>query len=258
MRIIANADDFGLSEETVKATIEGFESGALTSATIMVNMPGTSRALEYARAHPEYSFGVHLIYCTDEDERPLSPLDKIGDLVTEDGAFLDSDSVRKKALLGRIDANQIALETKAQLAVLPEAGVPISHVDSHGHLHKFPLFQKALRPVLGKLGIRRIRSIQNLFLKTPLKKPTYWLGKLWRRRIEAHFLTTDLFYMPASSFDTAWSDAVLQQLKGDKVLEVGVHPRYEGVLAPELADIKEFAAIARDAGHQFVTWREVD
>ena len=224
----------------------------------MVNMPGTSRALEYARAHHEYSFGVHLIYCTDQDERPLSPPDKIGDLVTEDGAFLDSNSVRKRALLGRIDVNQIALETEAQLAVLPEAGVPISHVDSHGHLHKFPLFQKALRPVLGKLGIRRVRSIQNLFLKTPMKKPTYWLGKLWRRTIEAHFLTTDLFYMPAFSFDTAWSDAVLQQLKGNKVLEVGVHPRYEGVLSPELADIKEFASKAKDQGHELVTWRSID
>ena len=254
MRIIANADDFGSSDDSVDATIEGFETGALTSATIMVNMPGTARALEYAIAHPEFSFGAHLIYCTDEFERPLCQPGTIGDLVTEGGAFLHSNTVRKKALLGRIAKDQIARETEAQLAVLSDAGVPISHVDSHGHLHKFPVFQKALRPVLAKLGVRRMRSIENVFLKKPFKKPTYWLGKLWRRRIEAHFLTTDYFYMPASSFDTAWADPLLTKLQGQASLEVGIHPCYDGQLKAELRDMQDFATKARECGHQFITW----
>ena len=257
MRIIANADDFGLSISTVEATIEGFESGALTSATIMVNLPGTAKALEYAKAHPEFSFGVHLIYCTDDLERPLCPPESIRDLVTETGAFYDSNSVRKRALLGKIAKDQIACETEAQLAILSDSGIPISHVDSHGHLHKFPLFQKALRPVLAKLGIQRVRSIQNVFLKNPRKKPTYWLGKLWRRSIKAHFLTTPYFYMPAASGDVRWSDALLAQIDLDGMLEVGVHPGPKEWRYQELVDMQEFAVQAKERGHEFVTWRSV-
>ena len=42
MRIIINADDFGMDEDTVRATIECLEAGALTGATIMPNMPATA------------------------------------------------------------------------------------------------------------------------------------------------------------------------------------------------------------------------
>jgi predicted glycoside hydrolase/deacetylase ChbG (UPF0249 family) len=35
LRIILNADDFGASDEAVRATVECFERGGLTSATIM-------------------------------------------------------------------------------------------------------------------------------------------------------------------------------------------------------------------------------
>ena len=38
-RLIINADDFGFSEDTVVATIELFNKGLLTSATMMPNMP---------------------------------------------------------------------------------------------------------------------------------------------------------------------------------------------------------------------------
>ena len=45
-KLIINADDFGLDEETVEWTIKGFELGKLTSATIMAGMPETARAVE--------------------------------------------------------------------------------------------------------------------------------------------------------------------------------------------------------------------
>ena len=47
--IIVNADDFGLSEETVESTIKLFELNAISSATIMLSKPGTNQAIEYAK-----------------------------------------------------------------------------------------------------------------------------------------------------------------------------------------------------------------
>ena len=58
-KLVINADDFGLSDHTVEYTIKGFECGALTSATIMAGLPATAKAVEFAKAHPQFSFGVH-------------------------------------------------------------------------------------------------------------------------------------------------------------------------------------------------------
>ena len=68
-KLIINADDFGLDEHTVEWTIKGFDCGALTSATIMAGMPATELAVEYAKRHPKFSFGVHFYLV---DESPIS------------------------------------------------------------------------------------------------------------------------------------------------------------------------------------------
>src|SRR5436190_23836304 len=115
MRIITNADDFGLDTDGTASTIECFAAGALTSATIMPKMPCTDQAVEYALANPQYSFGVHLTYACDTLEAPISPPETLPALVGSDGRFLPSHIVRKLATLGRIPVQQIEIETRAQI-----------------------------------------------------------------------------------------------------------------------------------------------
>ena len=55
MRLILHADDFGQSEDSFRATVECFEQGVLTSASIMPLMPFSNAAIRYAKEHPEYS-----------------------------------------------------------------------------------------------------------------------------------------------------------------------------------------------------------
>ncbi|HEY7181078.1 MAG TPA: ChbG/HpnK family deacetylase, partial [Blastocatellia bacterium] len=43
-RLIVNADDFGLTSGVNRAIIEGHTRGAITSATLMANMPGFDAA----------------------------------------------------------------------------------------------------------------------------------------------------------------------------------------------------------------------
>ena len=54
----------------------------------------------------------------------------------------------------------------------PDAGVPVSHVDSHRHLHKYGPFAGALRRVLPGLGIERVRNVQDVYLRRRLLSPT--------------------------------------------------------------------------------------
>lgn len=263
MRLIINADDFGQNDDTVDASIRCFEQGGLTSATIMPRMPATARALEFARANPRFGFGVHLTFVCEDDrspERPVLPPDRVPCLVRADGRFLPSNETRKLALRGRLDVDQIARETEAQIRVVLDAGVKVTHVDSHGHLHKFGPFREALRRALPRVGITRVRGVQDVYLRRPLKSFTYWFGPVWRRRLKAVFTTTDVFYMPSSAGDVAWPEPLLRRLErlGVNTVEVGVHPggtepwrrrEFEGAVA--------LGRLARAAGHELVDFSAV-
>ncbi|MGH8503213.1 MAG: carbohydrate deacetylase [Gammaproteobacteria bacterium] len=257
MRIILNADDFGQDEDTLKATIECFQRGALTSATIMPRMPATRQAIKYAKKHPEFSFGAHLTFVSDGVESPLSDPKTIPNLVDGDGLFLPSQKVRILALCGKLPLDQIEREMTAQLAFLRDHGVSISHVDSHGHLHKFRPFVKVLGKVLPKFGIKRVRTVQNVYLRKLFGSPTYWMGPIWRQRIMNGFITTDHFFTPTSVLDArlmhGWMPAATSG-----ATEIGVHPGYaEEWRNEERQALQAFAAIAREAGHHLITWGQL-
>lgn len=258
MRIITNADDFGQDEDTVRATIECFENGSLTSATIMVNMPATAMAVEYAKKNPRFSFGVHLTYVLGVgNEAPVADPKLLPTLCGEDGLFKASNRTRLAAIFGRLSMDEIARETEAQVAKLRSMGVPISHVDSHGHLHRYGVFQDALKRVLPRFGIRKVRSAQDVYVRKPLKSPNYWLGPMWRSGIREKFWTTQHFYMPTSAGDHNWWGPLLDAVKGDTI-EVGVHPGYaEEWRIEERTSVAEFAHEARRRGHQLIGWAQL-
>jgi predicted glycoside hydrolase/deacetylase ChbG (UPF0249 family) len=258
LRIILNADDFGMCDDTVRATIECFERGALTSATIMPKMPATAQAVEYARAHPQFSFGIHLTFVTDTVEAPFSDPAQIPALTAPDGKFVYSQVLRRRALLGRVPVDQVERETRAQIGFLIDRGVRLSHVDSHGHLHKFAPFVAALRRVLPDFGITRVRNAQDLYLRKPLTSPTYWFGGVWRRRIMRTFRTTPHFFMPTNLGDAERLASLLDVVPDGREFEVGVHPGYaEPWRDAERRAVQDFAPRARGAGNALISWNDL-
>lgn len=257
VKVILNADDFGSAPDTVAATIDCFEAGLLTSATIMVGMPGTDAAIEFACDHPEHSFGVHLQFVGDGAERPLSDPDRIPALVNADGRLRPTNVMRAQALLRRLPVEEIERETTAQLDFVKSSGVPVSHVDSHRHLHKFTPFRAALAHVLPRFGIKRVRNVQDVYLRRPATSPTYWAGPIWRRALMRSFVTTDHFYMPTSAHDGNWHQ-LAARLPSGRSLEVGLHPGYEEPWRDEEREsLRPFVDTARGAGHDLVSWNAI-
>lgn len=257
MNVILHADDFGYDDDTLEATIECFEKGALSSCSVMVNCKASERAFEYARKHPEFSYGVHLTYV--DELKPVSDPSSIPSLVDEHGLFLSSNDARKKALSWRLNQNEIISESQAQIDKMEKAGVAVSHLDSHGHLHKFPAFMYALRHLrIGGKSVEKIRSVQNVFIDNPSKKsPVYWLNKYFRWYLGRNFRNPDYFYMSANNMDTGWSDYILREMEflpADATIEIGVHPGYnENWRLREFEDIMDFAKKVRNK-HNIVTW----
>lgn len=258
--IIVNADDFGHSSDTVQATTDSFARGLLTSASLMLNMPASEQAIEFALQAPQFSYGLHFTCTGDGFERPLCSPDQVPDLVDENGAFRSTNLLRARALLGRLSPEVIERELTAQLSFLRERGLRLTHVDSHRHLHKFRPFRIAFARTIRRFDVQFVRNVQDVYLRPPLTSPTYWLGRVWRRQLMEAFSTTDHFYMPTSAGDAQWHARLLRavgELRGTS-LEVGVHPGFEEPWrAEERTSLQGFVDLARDRGHRFLSWAEL-
>jgi chitin disaccharide deacetylase len=257
MRIILNADGFGHSDDTVRATIECFHSGALSSATIVPKMPASQLAIDFAQKHPEFSFGVHLVFTSDAAPASISDPKTIPALVNGDGSFLPPQRLRWLALRNKLPADQLEKEISAQIGVIRDHGISISHVASHADLHKFRPFVNALVNVLPRFGIKRVRSVQDTYIRKPFKSPTFWVGSFWRRRIMNRFITTDHLFLPGKLSDARamhdWMPPVT-----DESIEVGAHPGYlEDWPNAERQSLQSFASRAVKAGHHLITWNQL-
>lgn len=223
-RIIINADDFGLSDHTVEWTIKGFECGALTSATIMAGMPATDKAVVYAKANPQFSFGVHFYLV---DETPMCRSEEIPSMIDpKTGKLWPTRKFIVRNFLGMIKVEDLKREMRAQYLAIKNTGVPISHVDGHGHNHRLPQSIKALAELKNELGFNKVRRCQDLAVvggKLGLLSRVI-NGPMQKRLDKAGFKTTDHFLMNAGhTADTKWFSMALESLP-DGITEIGVHP----------------------------------
>ncbi|RZT41260.1 ChbG/HpnK family deacetylase [Cupriavidus agavae] len=215
--LIINADDFGFDTETCNTTVDCFEAGLLTSATIMVGCEASQQAYEYARANARrFSFGLHFNivdgFAPAAEECPKS-------LCDETGSFRESDDQRMAAMLGKLTVADIRREFRVQLEELRDNHVQVTHIDSHGHLHKFPTIIYSLRSEMRRAGVSWVRRPQNVFLRPN--------GK--RRVINNVFsipfwglMRTD-YYCAVDSGDEMWAKR-LPEMVPEGLTEVSVHP----------------------------------
>ena len=96
------------------------------------------------------------------DGQPVLPASRIPTLIDrKTGSFYPSlTAFLARLFTGRISANDIEREAAAQIALLKERGVPLTHIDTHKHTHMFPA---VLRPVLRAAGAAGIAAIRNPF-----------------------------------------------------------------------------------------------
>jgi len=148
LRIVVNADDLGMSAAVDDAVCAGLAAGWLTSATVLANGPTAADALRRVRALPGIRVGVHL---NISEFAPLTT----GLARLQDNGVFGPRSLRVRAS----DRDAIAAEWSAQIARVQAAGVVVSHLDSHQHLHHLPVLQPVLRAVCARFGVPRVRGM---------------------------------------------------------------------------------------------------
>ena len=154
--IIINADDFGRHAEINRAVEEGLVHGCLRSATVMPGGAAFAGAIDIARRHEELGLGVHF---TLVDGHPILPPEEIPSLVGAEGDFLpDHTALLKRYLKGSINLEEVRRELAAQLQKVEATGIPISHVDSHQHMHTLPGIIDIVLDLAARAGIRAVRT----------------------------------------------------------------------------------------------------
>jgi chitin disaccharide deacetylase len=136
-RLIVNADDLGADGARNAGIFEAMREGVVTSASLLANGPALREALPQIRflEKKKISWGIHLNL---SEGNPLSP--DLPLLTGGDGCF--PGKARAHAMLMRQGDAELEEEARreleAQIQALREAGIRISHLDGHQHVHVFP------------------------------------------------------------------------------------------------------------------------
>jgi chitin disaccharide deacetylase len=158
--LVINADDLGISPGVNRGIIEAHDAGTVSSASIMVNTPAFAEAVALAQSRrPRLGVGLHLNLVAG---RPLTDVPSLTDPRT--GQFHPLGELARRALSGRVRADDVRRECDAQLRALASAGLIATHLDSHRHAHALPGILPAVAASAHEAGVHWVRR--------PLDRPS--------------------------------------------------------------------------------------
>lgn len=242
MKVIINADDLGKNKDMNDAISTCLHRGLITSSTIMAGGDNFDEGVAIALSHPECSIGVHLSLdeyhsiTSNEKLKQIGVIDENGDFVRH--AFTHFRPYTQAVL------DAVYEEWRAQIQKVKDAGIMVSHLDSHHHIHMYkPLFSVFVR-LLQEFGIKKARScgrksftmlFQDMNEKTilgeiemagglkgllvELKK--YLSDTLWLLKLHDFAKTSDYFCQYLYFLNNY---EVINKSFADSVVEVMVHP----------------------------------
>jgi hopanoid biosynthesis associated protein HpnK len=193
MQVIFNADDFGRSESINTAVVKAHRGGILSSASLMVAGEGFEDAVKKANDNPSLAVGLHLVVV---EGKAILPPSEIPHLVDSNGYF--SANPLKAGLayyFSRAHRSQLKREIQAQFDRFVNAGLPLSHVDGHLHMHIHPTVFRTLLPLARQYGACGVR----------LPRDNFWLSV----RYKPERIGTKILWALVFSLMTQWSQRAL-------------------------------------------------
>ena len=160
MKLIINADDFGLSKSISDGIIDGILGGYITSTSIMVNMDYAKYAINKAIENKINCIGLHINLTVGK------PVTKNMDLTDDNGTFLYNKNQINNPNLTYEDVHN---EIMAQIELFnkySEGKVKLDHLNCHHHLYDNPNILKALIDIATDLNLP-IRNENNVKHKCP-------------------------------------------------------------------------------------------
>ena len=168
--LIVNADDFGLAAGANRGVAQAFDRGIVRSASLLAGGAAFADAVAIAKSRAALGIGVHLALT---QVRPVLPPKRLPGLLAGSDRLPDGPGkLIARLAAGRIPRREIVAEWSAQIEKVLAAGLAVTHLDGHQHLHVLP----ALRGILAELARRyAIGKVRLPGLGGPSRSPGEWL-----------------------------------------------------------------------------------
>jgi chitin disaccharide deacetylase len=227
--LIVNADDLGADEARNTGIFEAIDADVVTSVSILANGPALQHALEKIPAldSRKVSFGVHL---NISEGLPLC--EGLKEITDGLGRFFGKAETHRCLMQKGEEtlAREIRREFAAQIAALKHAGIRVSHLDGHQHVHVFPAAVEEAVRVAREFGIPWIRiPEESCPVETPVADPEARKFSLLavgaRNKIAEPLKTTDHFrglYLKGKMSIASLERTIRELLPG--LTELMVHP----------------------------------
>ncbi len=166
---IVHADDVGMCHAANIGAFEALDNGPATCGSVMVPCAWFAEAARMARDRPDIDLGVHLTLNAEWEAYRWGPVlgrSAVPSLCDADGGLLRTTAETAE----KADPLHVEAELRAQIERALEAGIDVTHLDSHMGTCFAPRFAEIyarlarefelpvflLRPDLGDLGDRPI------------------------------------------------------------------------------------------------------
>jgi len=246
IRLIVNADDFGISERVNDGIVMAHRAGIVTATSLMAVGRAFEQAVQWCRALPSLDVGVHLTLVA---EKPLLPNGSAlagdhGRFPTSIGAFL------RRYLQGKVRLADVQAELSAQIERALDQGIRLTHLDSHQHVHALPVLAALTQRLAARYGIPFVRvpvedwragRPQNLhglyrMLGSMLLRASWTAARLsgasGRTGRSLHFLG----FQEGGRLDHLRLQRLLRSLRPGRVYELMCHPGF----TPDEPDVKRW------------------
>jgi predicted glycoside hydrolase/deacetylase ChbG (UPF0249 family) len=156
IRLVVNADDFGMSPGISRGIIRAHRDGIVTSTSLLGNCDDLPAARALLAEAPNLGVGVHLALVGGA---PVADPARVPSLLAAGGRFLSRGAEFIAAWTKRhIDPGDVEREFDAQVARVRDAGIAIDHLDTHHHLGFLPVVGRSVEAVAKRYGVGAIRS----------------------------------------------------------------------------------------------------
>jgi len=237
--LVVNADDLGLTAGVNKGIFDAHDRGVVTSTSMFANAFATTHALAGALQRPSLGVGCHL---TLVDGRPTLPPDRVPSLIRDDGQFHRSwKPFIVSCVLGRVSLGEVEQELTAQIDRLMSAGLELTHLDAHKHVHAYPPIFAIVTRLADRFRIPVVRVpfewSSNLYGDTTQRRTARsqaflnaallpWAWRDYRRAAQAGVRTPHFIGRTHTGVLSAQALAAMVRALPPGVTELMVHPGY--------------------------------
>lgn len=147
MKLIINADDFGLSKSISDGILLGIKEGYITSTSIIANMPFAEYAVRKAIENGINCIGLHINLTVGK------PIIENSNLIDNEGAFYYNREQIENPKLTYQDAYN---EIMAQMDIVSKYSygkLKLDHLDTHHHLMDNPNIRQAIIDISKKFNL---------------------------------------------------------------------------------------------------------